>query len=108
MPETQEIRLEVTLDEKRLPTKIRWEASEGGGGECRAFLLSLWDSTARTALRLDLWTPEMTVVDMKVFCCQTLAMMAETIQSATREADLATEIRELAERIRRSMAAPDP
>lgn len=107
MPETHEIRIEVTLDKKRLPAKIRWEASEGGGGECRAFLLSLWDGAGRTALRLDLWTPEMTVAEMKAFCWQTLAMMAETIQSATRETDLATEIREFAERIRRSMAAPD-
>lgn len=98
MPEKHEIRIEITLDDKRVPKSIRWDASEGDGGECRAFLLSLWDADGRTALRIDLWTPEMTVDEMKTFCWQTLAMMAETMRKATREEALATELGAFAER----------
>lgn len=107
MAETHEIRLEITLDESRVPTQIRWQASEGGKGECRAFLLSLWDGNSATALRIDLWTPEMTVNEMKAFCWQALSMMAETIQKATREEALAAEIKDFAERVRKSVAAAD-
>jgi gliding motility-associated protein GldC len=104
MPETHEIRLEITLDESRVPIHIRWEASEGGKGECGAFLLSLWDGSSGSALRIDLWTPEMTINEMKAFCWQTLWMMAETVQKATREEALATEIKDFAERVRKSIA----
>ncbi|MER3413354.1 MAG: gliding motility protein GldC [Armatimonadota bacterium] len=106
MPETHEIRLEVALNEKRVPTSIRWEASEGDSGTCRAFLLSLWDADGRSALRIDLWTPEMTVDEMKAFCWQTLAMMAETMRKATLEEPLASEISAFAERFRELIGIP--
>jgi len=106
MHEKHEIRIEITLDDKRVPKSIRWDASEGDGGECRAFLLSLWDADGRTALRIDLWTPEMTVEEMKAFCWQTLAMMAETMRKATREDALATELGAFADRFRELIGAP--
>lgn len=106
MPETHEIRLQITLDEKRVPQRIRWTASEGSGGGCHAFLLSLWDASQSSTFRIDLWTPEMTVDEMKLFCWQTLAMMAETMRKATREDSLASEIGAFAERFRELIGAP--
>jgi gliding motility-associated protein GldC len=82
---TSEIKFLVKLDENRVPEKLTWTAQEGGvnAEETKAILLSIWDSKAKETLRIDLWTKDMPVDEMKLFFHQTLVAMSETFHRAT-------------------------
>ena len=84
---TSEIKLTVELDENRVPEKIKWTAQDGGVNEeeAKAMLLSIWDSKVQETLRIDLWTKDMPVDEMKVFFHQTLVAMADTFHRATED-----------------------
>ncbi|MCB0456886.1 MAG: gliding motility protein GldC [Flavobacteriaceae bacterium] len=84
---TSEIKLTVRMDENRIPEKLYWTAPDGGveNMETKAMLLSVWDSNNQEALRIDLWTKDMPLDEMKVFFHQTLTAMANTFQRATND-----------------------
>lgn len=69
MAHTSKIELKVELDENRIPEKLFWTAQEGGieNEEAKAMLLSVWDNNTKETLRVDLWTKDMPVDEMKVF-----------------------------------------
>ena len=81
------IELNVELDENRIPEKLSWTATDGGitNEEAKAMLLSVWDSKAQEALRIDLWTKDMPVDEMKLFFYQTLMAMSDTFYRATQD-----------------------
>lgn len=72
-----EINIEVILDENRIPEEIYWSADDGNiyKEESKAMLLSMWDSKKKETLRIDLWTKDMPVDEMKKFFHQTLVAM---------------------------------
>ncbi|RWW92287.1 gliding motility protein GldC [Flavobacterium cerinum] len=80
-----EINIVVELDENRVPEKLIWTARDGGvvNEESKAVMLSVWDSKAQESMRIDLWTKDMPVDEMKVFYHQTLVSMSETFERAT-------------------------
>ena len=84
---TSEIKFIVALDENRVPEKINWSAQDGGveAQETKAILLSVWDSKAQETMRVDLWTKDMPVDEMKLFFHQTLVSMADTFYRATND-----------------------
>ncbi len=84
---TSTIQLTVELDENRIPEKLTWSADDGGVNEeeAKAVLLSLWDSKNRETLRIDLWTKDMPLDEMKLFFHQTLVTMSDTFQRATQD-----------------------
>ncbi len=95
---TSEIKFTVTLDEKNMPKKIDWNATDGGvTSTSTAIMLSVWDEEAKNTLRIDLWTPEMMVEDMKQFYHQTLLSMADTLERATGEKEAAKAMRNFAQ-----------
>lgn len=81
------IELEVELDENRVPEKLSWTAQDGGvnNEEAKAMMLSVWDSKAQETLRIDLWTKDMPVDEMKLFFHQTLVEMSNTFMRATQD-----------------------
>ena len=81
------ITLNVALDENRVPEKLNWTAEDGGitNAEAKAMMLSVWDSAAQESLRIDLWTKDMPVDEMKVFFHQTLVAMSNTFNRATQD-----------------------
>ena len=70
------IEINVELDENRVPEKLNWSAQEGGvsNEEAKAVMLSVWDSKAQETLKIDLWTKDMPVDEMKLFFHQTLVI----------------------------------
>jgi gliding motility-associated protein GldC len=84
---TSKIELTVRLDENRVPEKLHWTAQDGGinNEEAKAMMLSVWDGKAKETLRIDLWTKDMPVDDMKVFFHQTLVTMSDTFNRATQD-----------------------
>ncbi|MDN3676208.1 gliding motility protein GldC [Flavobacterium paronense] len=88
---TSEIKIIVELDENRVPEKLTWSAQDGGveQQEAKAMMLSVWDSKVQETLRIDLWTKNMPVDEMKLFFHQTLVAMADTFQRATQDEKMA-------------------
>jgi gliding motility-associated protein GldC len=93
---TSEIKFVVELDENRVPEKLTWTAQDGGVEleEAKAMLLSVWDNNAKETLRIDLWTKDMPVDEMKIFFHQTLVAMADTFERATKDEKMASTMRD--------------
>jgi len=81
------IELTVELDENRIPEKLNWTAEDGGvdNEDAKAMMLSVWDSKTQETLRIDLWTKDMPVDEMKQFFHQTLVAMSDTFNRATQD-----------------------
>ena len=84
---TSEIRLKVGLDENRVPEELNWSAEDGGvnNEDAKAMLLSVWDSKNQESLKIDLWTKDMPVDEMKTFFLQTLVSLSDTFMKATQD-----------------------
>jgi len=93
------IELNVALDENRVPEKLNWTAEDGGikNEEAKAMLLSVWDSKAQETLRIDLWTKDMPVDEMKLFFHQTLVAMSDTFHRATQDEKMTATMKDFCE-----------
>ncbi len=82
-----EITLRVGLDDNRVPETLNWSAEDGGidNEEAKALFLSVWDSKNKESLKIDLWTKDMPVDEMKIFFHQTLVAMSDTFMKATQD-----------------------
>jgi gliding motility-associated protein GldC len=86
MNKTSEIKFTVQLDDKNMPKKIEWEATESdikGKRECNSMMLSIWDKEEKATMAIDLWTEEMLVDDMNIHFHQIFDKMADTYKRAT-------------------------
>lgn len=103
MADKNTITLDITLDENKYPAAIHWTSDDNPLGkeptECKAMLLSLFDADYKDTYRIDLWTKEMQVPEMNMFMFYTLRGMADTYFNATKNAELASAIRQLADYI---------
>ncbi len=93
------INIQIELAEDKMPEAIQWTAPDGGVADwqnAKAILLGLWDGEEKSALRIDLWTSKMMVDEMNDFFYQTFYGMADTYLRATKNAELAAELREFA------------
>ncbi len=96
---TSEITLKVGLDENRIPEKLNWSAQDGGveNQDIKAMLLSVWDSKNQESLKIDLWTKDMPVDEMKVFFHQTLVAMSDTFMKATQDEKMTATMKDFCE-----------
>ena len=93
------ITLNIELDENKIPEKITWSAPDGGVNEAetKAFLLSLWDAKTKETLKIDIWTKDMPVDEMKLFFHQIFVTMSETYLKATDDDKMAKTMRDFAD-----------
>ncbi len=93
------IEIDVALDENKIPEKLYWTAPDGGiqHEETKAIMLSVWDSKAKESLRIDLWTKDMPLDEMKIFFHQTLSAMADTFERATNDDKMSATMRDFTE-----------
>ncbi len=94
-----EIKFTIGLDENKIPENIKWSASDGGVNDAasKAIMLSVWDEKSKDTLRIDLWTKDMLVDDMKRFFHQTLVSMADSFERATQEEKMVGDMRDFCE-----------
>lgn len=85
-----EVKFKIGLDENKVPEEISWTAIDGGinNESSKAVMISVWDHQKKDTLRMDLWTKEMPVDEMKQFYHQTLVAMAESFEKATDDAKM--------------------
>lgn len=93
---TSQIKIDVTLDDNKVPEALHWTAEDGGisNEPSKAMLLSVWDHKAKESLRIDLWTKDMPLDEMNVFFHQTLSAMSETFERATNDEKMAATMRD--------------
>lgn len=93
---TSKITINVKLDENKIPEELHWSARDGGiiNKPSKAVLLSVWDHKAQEALRIDLWTKDMPLDEMKLFFHQTLSAMTDTFQRATGDEKMTATMRD--------------
>jgi gliding motility-associated protein GldC len=82
-----------------VPESLAWTAQDGGidDQQTKAIMLSIWDNNAKETLRIDLWTKDMPVDEMKQFFHQTLVAMSDTYQRATNDEKMADTMRDFCE-----------
>ena len=91
-----EIKFNVGLDENKVPETIFWSAEDGGveNANSKALMISVWDNEKKDTLRMDLWTKDMPVDEMKQFFHQTLVSMANTFERATDDQKMSATMRD--------------
>jgi gliding motility-associated protein GldC len=102
------INIQIELAEDKMPEAIQWTAPDGGVAEwqdAKAVLLGLWDGQEKSALRIDLWTSKMMVEEMNDFFYQTFYGMADTYVRATKNQELANELKEFAKNFHKKAIA---
>lgn len=90
------IEFSIDLDENRIPEDIYWTAKDGGieNEASKAIMLSVWDHKSKDTLRMDLWTKDMPVDEMKQFFHQTLVSMANSFERATNDDKMSATMRD--------------
>ncbi|CAL2095258.1 Gliding motility-associated protein GldC [Tenacibaculum sp. 190524A02b] len=93
---TSKITFTVGLDENRVPEEIAWDAEDGGikNEASKAVMLSVWDHKKKDTLRMDLWTKDMPIDEMKQFFHQTLVSMSNTFERATNDEKMSATMRD--------------
>ncbi|SFN91966.1 gliding motility-associated protein GldC [Algoriphagus ornithinivorans] len=97
-----DIKFQINLDDSNIPKDIIWDASdkEGEGAEStKSISLNVWDNLNHSTLRIDLWTEEMSVAEMKRFYIDIIGGMAQTILTSTGDEYMSEEMKELCDRL---------
>lgn len=94
---TAEIKLTIQLDDHNVPENILWESTDSENKEklpVKSMMLALWDSSYKNTLRIDLWTKDMPVDEMKRFFYETLQTMGDSFLRATGETNIVEDLRD--------------
>jgi gliding motility-associated protein GldC len=96
------INFTIELDANNVPERITWEATDkpdDAPSETKSISLSLWDSEQKNTMRIDLWTKDMPVDEMKRFHIECIGGMAQSILRSTGDEQMSQEIQQLCERL---------
>lgn len=96
------INFNVELDNNNVPDKILWDASdkpEAAPAETKSISIALWDESQKNTLRIDLWTKDMPIDEMKRFYIDCLGGLAQSILSSTGDEFMASETHALCNRL---------
>jgi len=94
---TAEIKLTIELDDSNVPQNITWESTDSENKEklpVKSMMLALWDHQYKNSLRIDLWTKDMPVDEMKRFFYETLQTMGDSFLRATGEKNIVEDLRD--------------
>ncbi|MFN8355960.1 MAG: gliding motility protein GldC [Spirosomataceae bacterium] len=90
-----EINFTVELDTQNIPDRIYWDATDNpneGLHDTKAISIALWDHYHKGTMKIDLWTKDMEVLEMKRFYIEVLGGVADTILNSTGDQEMATDI----------------
>lgn len=92
----------IDLDVNNIPEKINWDATdkpEPGFSETKAISVALWDHKQKNTLRIDLWTKDMPVNEMKRFYIDCIGGLAQSVLSATGDEVMSAEMNQVCDRL---------
>ena len=110
MPTTSRITIDVTTDDNQVPVSMEWTAEDGGIAQqpASAMALAMWNAKEHAAMRMDLWTKDMSVEEMRSFMVQTIMTLADTYERATSDKDHANALRGFTEELAKRIGVLDP
>ena len=110
MSTTSRITIDVTTDENQVPVAMEWTAEDGGvmSQPASAMALSMWNAKEYAAMRMDLWTKDMSVEEMRSFVVQTMMTLADTYERSTSDKDHAKAIRGFTEELAKRIGVLEP
>jgi gliding motility-associated protein GldC len=96
-----EIYFSIALDDKSIPEAISWRATDAGEKIhfAKAINISLWDRDEAGTMKIDLWTKDMPVDEMKYFYIDTIGAMAQSVATATSDTVMAQKMQALCEEL---------
>lgn len=97
-----EINFKITLDQNNIPENIQWDATDkpqASLSDTKSISVALWDHVQKNTLRIDLWTKDMPVTEMKRFYIDCIGGFAQSVLQATGDEHMASEINALCERL---------
>ncbi|MFD0941850.1 gliding motility protein GldC [Pedobacter boryungensis] len=92
-----EIIVTVELDDNNLPDQILYQSTDGENKDqvpVKSMMLSFWDHNYKNSMRIDLWTKDMPVDEMKRFFYETLQTMGDSFLKATGEENIVEDLRD--------------
>ena len=96
------IQFTVHLDTNDVPEKIEWDATdkpELGLSETKAVSIALWDHSQKNTMRIDLWSKDMPVDEMKRFYIDCIGGLGQSVLTATGDEFMANEMNALCTRL---------
>ena len=96
------INFTIQLDANNVPDKIYWDATDKPDpnmSETKSISIALWDDKQKNTLRIDLWTKDMPVLEMKRFYIDCLGGLAQSMLTSTGDEVMANETNALCERL---------
>lgn len=91
-----EISFKVTVDDNHLPVNIEWEAKDAGEkSNSKSVMIALWDTKENNTMRIDLWTKDMSIDEMKKFYVQNVMTLTDTYIRATNDEATAKQVKDL-------------
>jgi len=103
---SSEINFTIDLDNQSVPEKIHWNATDNpneGINDTRAIAIAVWDHYHRGTLKIDLWTKDMEVFDMKRFYIEIMSGIADTLLTATNDKVMADAIEGVCETLSKKL-----
>jgi gliding motility-associated protein GldC len=91
----------IELDNNNYPEKITWKATDAEDlpGITKSISLNVWDHSQNNTLRIDLWTKEMRIDEMKKFFIDCLGGLGQTILNSTGDTYMSGEVNSLCEKL---------
>ncbi len=99
---TSDIKFRISLDQDNVPEKIEWDADHketSGYSETKSISVSLWDHNNKNSMRIDLWTKDMPMDEMKRFYIDCVGGLSQSILNATGDEYMASELSEVCDRL---------
>lgn len=92
-----EVNFKIELDENNVPETIQWDATDKPGDmdHTKAISIGIWDDIEKNTMRLDLWTKDMPMHEMKMFYIDALGGMAQSLLTATGDEKMSNSIKQL-------------
>lgn len=96
------INFTVQLDANNVPEKILWDATDKPDpniSETKSISIALWDDKQKNTLRIDLWTKDMPLTEMKRFYIDCIGGLAQSMLTSTGDEAMARETNALCEKL---------
>ncbi|MBN8653522.1 MAG: gliding motility protein GldC [Cytophagales bacterium] len=96
------IEFSILLDDNNVPERITWDATDKPAdtpAQTKSISVSLWDDKQKNTMRIDLWTKDMPVDEMKRFYIENIGGIAQSVLTATGDEQMANEINALCDRL---------
>jgi gliding motility-associated protein GldC len=105
-----EIYFSIALDDQHVPEAISWRATDAGDSIqfAKAINVSIWDRDQEGTMKLDLWTKDMPVDEMKHFFVDIIGSMSQTILTATNDEVMAGKMKTFCQDLMKHIEAEHP